>query len=197
MAGFGQVASKGCNWQNDVALPDPPKDSISGLSWSPASNHLAVSAWDNSVRIYEVGQQAAQGGRIVGGYEHSQPALDVCWSNDGSKVFSGGVDNAARMLDVQTGTSSQVASHNAPVRSVRWTDMHNGLLVTASWDKTLKVSLQRWPSSTREFERQLARNVELEEGGCGRAMDGSCRQNEAYVLCWISTSTGIRALRRR
>lgn len=126
-----------CSIEADVQVKDGPSDSISALSWSPVSDHLAVSSWDNGVRVYEVGQQGAVGRAA---YNHEAPALDVCWSHDGLKAFSGGVDNAGRMLDVQTGQSSQVAQHASPVKSVRWTDMHGGLLVTGSWDKTLKVT---------------------------------------------------------
>lgn len=120
---------------SDVEVPNGPSDSVSALAFSPNADFLAASSWDNQVRIYEVGQAIA--GKAA--YSHEAPVLDVCWSNDGSKVLSGGVDNAARMFDVQTGTSSQVAQHQAPVRAIRWIDMQNGLLATGSWDKTLKV----------------------------------------------------------
>lgn len=135
-AGPSKLAGGSCSIESDVQVKDGPSDSISALSFSPVSDHLAVSSWDNSVRVYEVGQGGAVGRAA---YNHEAPALDVCWSHDGLKAFSGGVDNAGRMLDVQTGSSSQVAQHTAPVKSVRWTDMHGGLLITGSWDKTLKV----------------------------------------------------------
>jgi len=55
-------------------------------------------------------------------------------------VLSGGADKAARMYDVNTGQSSQVAAHDAPVRCVRFIDQPSTgqMLVTGSWDKTLK-----------------------------------------------------------
>jgi mRNA export factor len=60
---------------------------------------------------------------------------------DGRRVLSGGADNAVRMLDIERGPSSvqQVAAHDAPVKAVRWLDAHGGMLVTGSWDKTIKV----------------------------------------------------------
>jgi mRNA export factor len=120
---------------NDVEVPNGPPDSVSGLSFAPNADYLAVSSWDNQVRIYEVGQAIT--GKAA--YSHEAPVLDVCWSKDGTKVISGGVDNAARVFDVQTGTASQVAQHQGPVKAVRWIDMQNGLLATGSWDKTIKV----------------------------------------------------------
>jgi mRNA export factor len=124
-----------CEVTNDVQIPDGPSDTVSALSWSPTADFLAVSSWDNSVRVYEVGNPIQ--GRAS--YSHEGPALDVCWSSDGTKILSGGADNAGRMFDVQTGQSTQVAQHQAPIKSVRWTEMHGGLLVTGSWDKTIKV----------------------------------------------------------
>ena len=121
----------------DVEIPNCPPDSISAISFSPTADYLATSSWDNQVRIYEVGQSIT--GKAA--YSHEAPVLDVCWSKDGTKVLSGGVDNAARLFDVQTGVASQVAQHQAPVRCVRWIDLQNGLLATGSWDKTIKVGL--------------------------------------------------------
>ena len=89
-------------------------------------------------------------------YQHSGPVLGVCWNKvrviyvyervllsiiqEGNKVFSGGADNAGRMLDITTGQSTQVAQHEAPVKVVKWIDAPQaGILVTGSWDKTLKV----------------------------------------------------------
>jgi mRNA export factor len=67
--------------KNDVALENPPTDSISDLSFSPAPNgpdFLAVSSWDNKVRIYEIAQNGQSQGKHM--YEHSQPVLNVDFS---------------------------------------------------------------------------------------------------------------------
>lgn len=119
----------------DVEIPDAFKDSISSLAFSPTANILAVGGWDQQVRLYEIGQEIT--GRAA--YVHNGPVLDVCWNTDGTKVVSAGGDNTARMMDVQSGIAAQVAMHQDTVMSVRWTEQHGGLLVTGSWDRTLKV----------------------------------------------------------
>jgi mRNA export factor len=58
---------------------------------------------------------------------------------DGTKIISAGADKAARMYDVATGQSSQIAAHDAPIKSVRYVDQQGGIVATGSWDKTLKV----------------------------------------------------------
>ncbi|KDQ16126.1 hypothetical protein BOTBODRAFT_157397 [Botryobasidium botryosum FD-172 SS1] len=121
----------------DVELVDPPSDSISCLAFSPVANFLAVGSWDGNVRIYEIGPAGQSTGKAM--YSHQGPVLDVCWSGDGSKVFSGGADKAARMYELATGATSQVAAHDAPVRCVKWINAPSGgVLATGSWDKTVK-----------------------------------------------------------
>lgn len=69
----------------DVALSDPPTDSISALSFSPAPNgpdFLAISSWDNKVRIYEVAQNGQTQGRHA--YGHDQPVLDCDFAKVGA-----------------------------------------------------------------------------------------------------------------
>lgn len=50
------------------------------------------------------------------------------------------------MFDITTGQSTQVAQHDAPVKVVKWIDAPQaGILVTGSWDKTLKVCEMQCP----------------------------------------------------
>ncbi|TFK75084.1 WD40 repeat-like protein [Pluteus cervinus] len=121
----------------DVEVSNPPDDSISSLAFSPQADYLAVGSWDNSVRLYAVAPGTGQTqGKAM--YQHQGPALSVCWSNEGTRIFSGGADNAARMFDISTGQPQQVAQHDAPIKVVRWMDAQGGILVTGSWDKTVK-----------------------------------------------------------
>ncbi|KAF8740958.1 hypothetical protein AX14_006435 [Amanita brunnescens Koide BX004] len=123
--------------EKDVEVPEPPTDSISSVAFSTQADYLAVGSWDNSVRIYEVGAGGQTQGKAM--YQHTGPVLSVCWNKEGNKVFSGGADNAGRMLDITTGQSTQVAQHDGPVKVVKWIDSPQaGILVTGSWDKTLK-----------------------------------------------------------
>jgi WD40 repeat protein len=44
------------------------------------------------------------------------------------------------MYDVQTGQATQIAKHDAPIRVIKYVDTPSGgIVVTGSWDKTVKV----------------------------------------------------------
>ncbi|KAM5538505.1 hypothetical protein V8D89_007838 [Ganoderma adspersum] len=131
--------------EKDIEVADPPTDSISSVAFSPTADYLAVGSWDNNVRIYEVGANGQTQGKAM--YPHQGPVLSVCWNKDGSKILSGGADNAGRLFDVTTGQSSQVAQHDAPIRVVRWIESpQGGVLATGSWDKTIKYWDLRTPN---------------------------------------------------
>ena len=53
-----------------------------------------------------------------------------------------GCDNIAQRLDLGSGQPVKMAQHEAPIKCCRFIEEKGGLLVTAGWDKMLKVSLQ-------------------------------------------------------
>ncbi|KAI9835832.1 MAG: RNA export factor gle2 [Sclerophora amabilis] len=142
----------------DIALTAPPDDSISDLSFSPQSDHLAIASWDKKVRIYEINSNGESSGKAL--FEHEAPVLSVHWSKDGTKVVGGGADKAARMMDLGSGsttTSQQVAAHDQPIRAVRFIDVPNSnqpMLVTGSWDRTVKYWDLRSPNPVASLECQ-------------------------------------------
>ncbi|KZV90570.1 WD40 repeat-like protein [Exidia glandulosa HHB12029] len=131
--------------QPDIEVADAPDDSISSMAFCPVADYLAVGSWNNQVRIYEVTASGQTQGKAM--YQHEAPVLSVCWNKDGNKLFSGGADKAGRAFDVSTGQSSQVAQHDAPIKCVKWIEAPTGgILVTGSWDKTLKYWDLRTPN---------------------------------------------------
>ncbi|PVV04813.1 hypothetical protein BB560_000687 [Smittium megazygosporum] len=123
----------------DVEITQPPSDTVSEIQFSPKAEFLAAASWDNSVRIWEIQNNSISIGKSM--YSHDAPALCVAWSTDGTKVVSGGGDNAGRMLDITTGSVSQVAAHDAPIRRIKFVESPNSspILATGSWDKTIKM----------------------------------------------------------
>ncbi|GAA5865006.1 hypothetical protein JCM1840_005704 [Sporobolomyces johnsonii] len=127
MSLFGSKAAE----PKDVQVQNPPTDSISALKWSPTADLLAAASWSNEIRIYEIGQNGLNAGKAS--YSHNAPVLCVDWSKDGSKIISGGADNAGRVFDATTGQSSQFAAHDAAIKCIKWIDAGQGLTLRY-WD---------------------------------------------------------------
>lgn len=148
--GPGNTSSSEINVNNDRVLNSPPEDSVSDLAFSPQAELLSVASWDKKVRIYELTNTGDSQGRAL--YEHEAPALSTRWFPDGSKVVSGGADNAVRVYDLQSGQSAQIGAHEGPVSSVRLVDVgtQEPMVASCSWDKTLKYwdMRQQQPVST-------------------------------------------------
>ena len=62
----------------DIALNNPPEDSISDISFSTQSEHLAVASWDKKVRIYEISASGGSEGKAL--FEHEGPVMSCHWS---------------------------------------------------------------------------------------------------------------------
>lgn len=57
-------------------------------------------------------------------------------------MFTASCDKTCKMWDLQTNQATAVAEHAAPIKSVAWIQAPNySCVLTASWDKTLKVAL--------------------------------------------------------
>uniref|UniRef100_A0ACD6ABA8 Uncharacterized protein n=1 Tax=Avena sativa TaxID=4498 RepID=A0ACD6ABA8_AVESA len=123
-------------------LPNPG-DSLSSLSFSPKSNLLVATSWDNQVRCWEIVNGNSQPKASI---SHDQPVLCSAWKDDGTTVFSGGCDKQVKMWPLLSGGQAQtVAMHDTPVKEVAWIPQMN-LLVSGSWDKTLRYWDTRQPN---------------------------------------------------
>jgi cell cycle arrest protein BUB3 len=116
----------------EVQLSDPPSDGVSAVRFSPGGEFVVAASWDTSVRLYDV---AFNG--LKSRYHHKAAVLDACFGGP-SLVFSGGLDMAVRMHDFGSGADSVLGSHGGAVRAVEYSTAHN-LLVSGSWDKTVKA----------------------------------------------------------
>ncbi|KAF2663960.1 WD40 repeat-like protein [Microthyrium microscopicum] len=144
--------------KSDIAVRDPPSDSVSEIAFHPSANFLAASSWDNKVRIYEIDQSGNSQGKAI--FELEAPALSVAWSLDGNKCVAGGADKTARILDVGSGatTAQQVAAHDEPIKCVKFFETGgNQMLVTGSWDKKIRYwdLRQQTPAASVDLKERV------------------------------------------
>ncbi|XP_048548116.1 mitotic checkpoint protein BUB3.2-like [Triticum urartu] len=112
-------------------LATPPSDGISNLRFSNHSDHLLVSSWDKTVRLYD-----AEANLLKGEFAHPGPVLDCCFHDD-SSGFSAGADHTVRRLSFTSSKEDVLGRHDAPVRCVEYS-YAAGQVITGSWDKTIK-----------------------------------------------------------
>ncbi|KAH8596623.1 WD40-repeat-containing domain protein [Bisporella sp. PMI_857] len=127
--------------EKDVMLSSLPEDSIFSLSFSPVADHLAVSAWDKKVRIYDI--KPNLGGVGVASIDFDGPVLSCDWAETGAKFAGAGADMTAKVIDLgaQGYPSQTVAVHDAPIKAVKFvkvSEMASQLIVTGSWDRTIR-----------------------------------------------------------
>ncbi|KAK8099077.1 Poly(A)+ RNA export protein [Apiospora kogelbergensis] len=124
----------------DVAINQPPEDTVTDLVFSPAAEILAVSSWDKKVRVYEIDNSGQSQGKHA--YDHEAPVFSVDFSKDGTKLVSAGADKQAKLCDLGGNLQTQqVAAHDAPIKCAKFFESpqsNSTMLVTGSWDKTIK-----------------------------------------------------------
>lgn len=114
----------------DRALPAPPTDGITGLSFSRTSPQLLLaSSWDSTVRLYDAAR-----GEALATLSLDSSVLDCCFSGDGAAAVSGGMDCQVTVSDVATRARTALGVHSRPVRCVVFSPAANAIF-SGSWDR--------------------------------------------------------------
>eukprot|EP01135_Chromosphaera_perkinsii_P004621 Nk52_evm14s292 gene=Nk52_evmTU14s292 len=127
--------SGSANAINEYELKPHPSDGVSAVRFSPDSNdNLLVSSWDKKLRLYDVKTNV-----LKSVLDDEAALLDCCFSGTNPAVaFAGGLSNKVCSFNLETGKKTELGSHSGSVKSVVFC-REKGLLVSGSWDKTVKV----------------------------------------------------------
>jgi cell cycle arrest protein BUB3 len=123
----------------EYEILSPPTDGISTVKFAPNENLLLASSWDTSVRLYDPIRNEPRAK-----YNHKASVLACCFS-DSAHAFSGGIDRTFKMYEINVGTETTLGEHDMTISSVAYSPSSN-LLVTGSWDKTVRL----WDTRTRD-----------------------------------------------
>jgi len=118
---------------NEFKLDNPPTDCIQSVKFGPTNNqHLLVSSWDCTVRLYDVNAN-----QLKLQYNHEAPALDATFQGN-NNCWSCGADCKVRKFDFESQIESVIGHHKDPVRSIEYVPDVN-LVATGGWDSRLKL----------------------------------------------------------
>lgn len=115
-----------CTMTNHIAA-------VNCVRWSPSGMYLASASDDKSIIIWEMKTQG--GGQIFGVKErnvenwgvkcvmrgHEADVTDLCWSPDGTRVASCGVDNKVIIWNIMTSSIiTKLSGHDGIVKGIAW-----------------------------------------------------------------------------
>uniref|UniRef100_A0A1I8JC31 WD_REPEATS_REGION domain-containing protein n=1 Tax=Macrostomum lignano TaxID=282301 RepID=A0A1I8JC31_9PLAT len=158
--------------QTEVRLKEPPEDGISAVKFQPNScQHLLVSSWDGSVRLYDVNKNS-----LRSTYYHQQPVLDC--------------DFSVRFLWYKRSSEDIVVGyHDRPIRCVHFSADTNQL-VTGSWDSSVKLWDTRAPAFS-SMHQQPDKVYTLDTAGHHLVVGTAGRHVLGYVLSSIEGRVAV------
>lgn len=122
----------------------PPDDTVAALAFCPTklqADYIVSGTWANTVSCYQVNKSMSgqYTGELKASHQHQGAVLDVCWSDDNTKVFSASADKTVKVWDLNANQQMVTAAHDAPIKTVHWIKMPTyTCIMTSSWDRTLK-----------------------------------------------------------
>ena len=135
------------DWRGDVA---GHTGSVFSLAFKPNSYLLASGSWDDTVRIWDVGDNTnLRHVRTLRG--HTSEVFSVAWSPDGRTLASGSTDGTVRLWNPDNGINFAVLrGHTEGVLSVAWSP-DGRILASGSYNGTIRL----WNPDTHGTRRVL------------------------------------------
>nr|WJH19528.1 Mitotic checkpoint protein BUB3 [Euglena gracilis] len=159
----------------ETRLASPPLDTVSCVRFAPASDQLAVSSWDQSVRVYAVDAASS-----TPKFQTSRPApvLDICWASDRDVLF-GGMDAAVVLSRIEPTWECTLGRHNDDVSAVMF-DPTCRTVFSGSWDKTVKRWDPRMASREVDTSKLPAEVISMDCIGHRLVVALGCRHISVY-----------------
>lgn len=111
---------------------------VSEVTLTSDSRYILSSSWDGSVRFWNINT----GKTVERLVDHKKDVLTVAISQDDRQIVTGGLDNKIKVWNTK-GVCKHTVDKNEHTDAVSCVKFYHGgktpIIVTASWDKTIKV----------------------------------------------------------
>jgi len=115
----------------EYELHPAPSDGITSMNILE-NRYLLVSSWDSNVHLYDLNSRS-----LKTSYQHKAAVLDSSFF-DRNNFYSGGLDKTVKHYEASTGVETTIGTHEKAVKCVEYSAL-TGLLVTGSWDASIKL----------------------------------------------------------
>ena len=144
-------SSSNSDWNKDdggisciATLEDGRSRTLRSCEWSPNDRMIASASFDGTVVIWEAQSSSMTVWDQIATLEgHDSEVKSVAWSPDGRWLASCGRDKRVWIWEMLGGSEfecvSMLEGHTQDVKFVRWHPTSSSILVSASYDDTLKV----------------------------------------------------------
>ncbi|EPY25941.1 guanine nucleotide-binding protein subunit beta-2-like 1 protein [Strigomonas culicis] len=110
---------------------------VAGISLAHATEYAITASWDRSLRLWSLRTGQCQGKFL----KHTKDVLAVAFSPEDRQIVSGGRDNVLRVWNVKGECvhTLEQGAHSDWVSSLCFSPSNSTLVVSGSWDNTVKV----------------------------------------------------------
>ncbi|XBW37832.1 hypothetical protein QEN19_003407 [Hanseniaspora menglaensis] len=170
--------------ENEITLENAHTDTITSIFFSPANQMQFVSsAWDGFVRVWDCSSGAIN---KIAEFQHTgnAPVLNTCYSSDGTKVFSCGVDGVIHVFDLQSQSLQVLATVQSPVHLLKIANIGGmEVLISGSWDNKINYwDIRQFNATTPLSFLQLPEKLFCMDSNAQGILVAACGNKCTYLI---------------
>lgn len=149
------------------------------VTFSHDGKMLATSCADGSSTIWNVNT----GEKLQNFKQHSQEVVNSIFNNDNSNLLSYSYDGTAKIFNIGTGQLiANFKEHSGEISSCQFNPVDNNMIITGSFDKTLKIwDLRKPDKSIKTFTDSKGELNQIIFDSLGKKIAAAGSDGEIYV----------------
>lgn len=134
-----------------VKLENPPNDTVSDLAFSK-QHYIAASSWDNSLRLWLM-EDVTRSKFLTAITDQTRDAILRCdFNTDSTSVFYGTARGEAKMVPLNSTTSSIIGKHQGVITGLKWSSNKNCVVTSGTDCQCLLWDTRDSTKPTQKFD---------------------------------------------